>query len=108
MGFAGLEFEVLEFEVLVVAGLEFAGLCFVSLQVCPSMKTIRRHKPWKLLFFLAVLCLVQTSHADGVAAGDPKELVPLGIAGIVWLALLAGALAGLRRIRRSYDVLPPP
>ena len=71
------------------------------------MKTTRYHKHGRLLF-LGVLGLVQTSRADGLAPGNPKELVQLGIAGIVWLVLLAAGLAGLHLIRRSHDVLPPP
>lgn len=64
-------------------------------------------KPWPLLLFCA-LGLVQTCQADGVAPGDPDELLPLGITVIVWPILLAAALAGLRLIRRSHDLLPPP
>ena len=70
------------------------------------MKTGGRNKAGCLL--LLGLGLVHTCRANGLAPGDPGELIPLGIVGIVWMILLAAGLTGLVLIRRSYDVLPPP
>ena len=64
-------------------------------------------KLWPLLLCYA-LGLVQTCQADSLAPGDPDELQPLGITVMVWFVLLAAALTGLRLIRRSHDLLPPP
>jgi len=71
------------------------------------MKDHLHRKPWPLLLCCA-LGLVQTCNADGLAPGDPDELLPMGITVIVWPILLATALTGLRLIRRSHDLLPPP
>ena len=71
------------------------------------MKAGLYRKPWPLLL-CGALGLVQTCLADGLAPGDPEELAPLGLTVIVWPILLAAALAGLRHIRLSHDLLPPP
>ena len=60
------------------------------------------------MLLCCTLGLVQACQADGLAPGDPGELLPLGITVIVWPILLAAALTGLRLIRRSHDLLPPP
>ncbi len=71
------------------------------------MKTASHSKRGRLLL-LGVFGLVQTCRADSLVPGDPRELVPLGIIGIVWLVLLAASLIGLHLIRRSHGLLPPP
>lgn len=55
-----------------------------------------------------LLLVASEARADYLLPGDPEELVPLGLTGLVAVIIVAVALYGLYRIRRAHDLLPPP